>query len=163
MGRVLSSLASHSCLTGEPERAIELSREALAIASALDDFSLRVGPSFNLAWAFLTAGDFRRAVEVYRENIAALDGRPAAEPFGEASLPAVYSRAFLAWALAELGEFDAALAPAGVALRIADTANRPFGQLQASFGLGLLHLRRGEFARAIPSWSARWRSAVSRI
>src|SRR4029450_7353227 len=34
--------------------------------------------------------------------------------------------------------------------RIADTAKRPYGQLQASFGLGFLHLRRGEFTRAIP-------------
>jgi tetratricopeptide (TPR) repeat protein len=140
LSRVLTNLTGYFVLTGDPGRAMETAGEALAIASDVDDLSLRVSAENVLAWAHLTAGDFRRAVEIYRRVIATLEG-PLAQ---------IGALAFLVWALAELGEFEAARGPAGEGLRIADTAKRPYGQLQASFGLGFLHLRRGEFARAIP-------------
>jgi tetratricopeptide (TPR) repeat protein len=152
--RVLGSLAGYFTLTGDPERAIAAANEGLAIATELGNLELRIGPESNLAWAYLTAGDFRRAAEIYRRVIATLEGQLAKERMGTYtppdSLPAIAARAFLVWALAELGEFEAALAPADEGVRLADAANRPFGQLLASFGLGFLHLRRGEFARAIP-------------
>ena len=152
LGRVLTNLAGYFVLTGDPGHAMEAAGEAGAIASDVDDLGLRVGAENILAWAHLTVGDFRRAAEIYRRVIATLEGplaqeRLATYPY---SLIAIGAHAFLVWALAELGEFEAALGPAGEAFRIADTAKRPFGQLQASFGLGFLHLRRGEFARAIP-------------
>jgi tetratricopeptide (TPR) repeat protein len=150
MGRVLGSLTGHFSLTGDPQSAIEAAGEALAITSDLDDLGLRIGPENNLAWAYLTAGDFRRAVEIYRRVVATLEGPLAHEQLGTYLLAAIGARAFLAWALAELGEFNVARRPAEEALRLAGAANRPFGQLQASFGVGFVHLRRGEFAQAIP-------------
>jgi tetratricopeptide (TPR) repeat protein len=151
LGRVLTNLAGYFVLTGDPGRAMEAAGEACAIASDVDDVGLRVGAENNLAWAHLTVGDFRLAAEIYRRVIATLEGVLAREGLATYpySLIAIGAHAFLVWALAELGEFDAALGPAGEAFRIADTAKRPFGQLQASFGLGFLHLRRGEFAQAI--------------
>jgi class 3 adenylate cyclase/tetratricopeptide (TPR) repeat protein len=150
LGRVFTNLTGYFTLTGDPGRAIEAAGEALAIASDVGDLGLSVSAENNLAWAHLTAGDFRRAVEIYRRVIATLDGPLAQERLATYSLVAIGAHAFLVWALAELGEFEAARAPADEAFRIADAANRPFGQLQASFGLGFLHLRRGEFGRAIP-------------
>jgi class 3 adenylate cyclase/tetratricopeptide (TPR) repeat protein len=147
---VLGYLAGYLTLTGEPQRAITAANEALVIASGLGDLALSITPDTSLAWAYLTAGDFRRAAEIYRRVIATVDGPLASERLATYSLPGISARAFLVWALAELGDFDAAKAPAEEALRLADAANRPFGQLQASFGLGFLHLRRGEFAQAIP-------------
>jgi class 3 adenylate cyclase/tetratricopeptide (TPR) repeat protein len=149
LGRVLTNLAGYFVLTGDPGRAMETAGEALAIASGVDDLGLRVSAENILAWAHLTAGDYRRAVEIYRRVIATLKGPLAQERLATYSLVAIGAHAFLVWALAELGEFEAARGPAGEAFRIADTANRPFGRLQASFGLGFLHLRRGEFAQAI--------------
>ncbi len=149
LGRVLMNLAGYFVLTGDPGRAMETAGEALAIASDVDDLGLRVSAENVLAWAHLTAGDFRRAAEIYRRVIATLEGPLAQERLATYSLVSIGAHAFLVWALAELGEFEPAQGPAGEALRIADAANRPFGRLQASFGLGFLHLRRGEFAQAI--------------
>jgi class 3 adenylate cyclase/tetratricopeptide (TPR) repeat protein len=149
LGRVLTNLAGYLVLTGDPGRAMETAGEALAIASDIDDLGLRVSAENVLAWAHLTAGDFRGAAEIYRRVIATLDGPLAQERLATYSLVSIGAHAFLVWALAELGEFEPAQGPAGEALRIADAANRPFGRLQASFGLGFLHLRRGEFAQAI--------------
>jgi tetratricopeptide (TPR) repeat protein len=129
---------------------METADEALALAINLDDLGLRARAENILGWAHLTSGDFRRSVELYRRVIATLEGPLARERLARYSLIATGAHAFLVWALAELGEFEAAQEPAREALRIADTVNRPFGQLQASFGLGLLHLRRGELAQAIP-------------
>jgi tetratricopeptide (TPR) repeat protein len=150
LGRVLTNLAGYFSLTGDPGRAIETAGEALAIASNVDDLGLGVSAENILAWGHLTAGDFRQAVEIYRRVIATFEGPLAQELLTTHSHVATGAHAFLVWALAELGAFEAARGPAGEALRIADAANRPFGRLQASFGLGFLHLRRGEFARAIP-------------
>ncbi len=150
LGRVLTNLAGYFVLTGDPGRAIETASEVLSIAADVADLGLRVGADNVLAWAHLTEGDFRRAVEMYRRVIATLEGPLAKERLATYSLVATGAHAFLVWALAELGEFEAARGPAGEALRIADAADRPFGRLLASFGLGFLHLRRGEFPQAIP-------------
>jgi class 3 adenylate cyclase/tetratricopeptide (TPR) repeat protein len=150
LGRALAHLANYFSLTGEPEQAIESARRAGAIVSAHDDLGIRTSANFAVGWTYLTVGDFRRAVDVLRRTIAALEGPLARERFGHASPPAVASRAYLVWALTELGDFGAAIVPAEEALRIADAADRPFLQLLASFALGFVHLRRGEFARAIP-------------
>jgi class 3 adenylate cyclase/tetratricopeptide (TPR) repeat protein len=150
LGEVLAHLAGYLVLTGDPQRAMETAGEVLTIASDVDDLGLRARADSILAWAHLTAGDFRGAVKTYGRAIATLEGPLAQERLARHSALAIGTYAFLVWALAELGEFEAARAPAEEAFRIANAANRPFGQLQASFGLGFLHLRRGEFARAIP-------------
>ena len=150
LGDVLTNLAGYLVLTGDPQRAVETAGQALALASDVDDLGLRTRADNILAWAHLTAGDFRRAVETYRRAIAMLEGPLAQERLTRYSAMATGAYAFLVWALAELGEFEAAQGPANEALHISDTANRPFGRLQASFGLGFLHLRRGDFPQAIP-------------
>jgi tetratricopeptide (TPR) repeat protein len=50
--------------------------------------------------------------------------------------------------LAEQGEFDAGIRIGSEAVRIAETANQPFSQQQAYWGLGSLYLRQGELARS---------------
>ena len=56
------------------------------------------------------------------------------------------ARINLAWSLTELGEFAEALGYAEAGARFAEETNHPFSRLQASYALGLAHLRRGEFA-----------------
>jgi class 3 adenylate cyclase/tetratricopeptide (TPR) repeat protein len=146
LGRVVASMASLFCLTGDPDRAIEAAHRTLAIATSVEDFPIRAATTSVLGWTQVTMGDYRRAADIYKENIASLEGQPAREPFG---LTAVSSRAFLAWSLAELGEFAEARDRAEEAVRMAEDLGRPFPALQASFGLGFVHLRRGEFRQAI--------------
>ena len=60
------------------------------------------------------------------------------------------SRAWLAWSLAELGEFAEGMAPGEEALQMAEAAGHPYSVVTACYGLGLLYLRRGDLDRAIP-------------
>src|SRR5262249_28385381 len=61
----------------------------------------------------------------------------------------VLCRLVLAWSLAEVGRFDAAMGFAHESVNIARRVNHPFDQVNALFTLGLVHLRRGELGAAI--------------
>jgi tetratricopeptide (TPR) repeat protein len=56
----------------------------------------------------------------------------------------------LIWCLAELGDFDEAVAEGDEAIRIADAAGHRFSQVYASYRVGGVHLRRGDLDRAMP-------------
>src|SRR5262249_9083907 len=65
-------------------------------------------------------------------------------------LPAVFSRAFIDWSLAELGEFAEGILRGEEAVQIAETTvDQPFTLSHAYLGVGLLHLRKGDFPQAI--------------
>jgi tetratricopeptide (TPR) repeat protein len=61
----------------------------------------------------------------------------------------VFVRGYLAWVLAELGEFAQALAAGEEGLRIAQAAGQPYSETWVRHGLGYVHLRHGDFAAAI--------------
>ena len=63
----------------------------------------------------------------------------------------VTSRAYLAWCLAELGEFAEAMARGEEALRIAREVDHPASLIIAYRSLGFVHLRRGAVPQAIPA------------
>ena len=56
-----------------------------------------------LGLAYLAQGDYRQAIDCLRQTVASLDGARRRERFGQVFLPAVSSRAWLAWCHAELG------------------------------------------------------------
>ena len=64
--------------------------------------------------------------------------------------PAVGALAYLAWCLAERGEFAEGVARGKEAVRIAEAVDQPLSVIAASFGLGSVHLTRGELQTAIP-------------
>src|SRR5262249_58867440 len=66
-------------------------------------------------------------------------------------LPAVWSRAWLAWCHAELGRFAEGRAIGDEGLQIAEAADHPASLMWASWGLGLLALRQGDLPRALPA------------
>src|SRR5262249_46208451 len=94
-------------------------------------------------------GDYRRAVEYARADRAALTGDRIRQHFGLAGYPAVYSRTYEMWCLAELGEFTDGLALGQEALRIAEELEHPFSLVAPHFTLGHLHAERGEWQRAV--------------
>ena len=64
--------------------------------------------------------------------------------------PAVFSRAFLDWSLAELGAFAEGMVRGDEAVQIAEaTVDQPFTLSHAYLGVGLLHLRQGDLSQAI--------------
>ncbi len=82
--------------------------------------------------------------------MASLTGELIRERFGMTGLPAVMSRTWLVWCLADLGAFDEGIARGGEAVRLAEAVDHPFSLTQAYFGLGYLYLRKGDLHEGIP-------------
>ncbi len=104
----------------------------------------------NLGLAYYTAGDYPRAIECLRKTMAILQGDHARRRFGWAGVPAIISRAYLIGCLTELGEFTEGARLADEAIRLAEAAEHPFSLGQAYISVGILHVRWGDLARAIP-------------
>ena len=102
------------------------------------------------ASAYQAQGDYRRAIDCLRQTVASLDGARRHERFGQVFLPAVLSRARLAWCHAELGTFAEGRALGEEGLRIAEAVAHPASLMMASWGIGLLALRQGDLPRALP-------------
>ncbi len=137
-------------VVGDNDRALEAGQRACALAADAGDFPLRVVASAYLGAVHFSLGDFPRVVELLRSSVAALQGDLLHERFRQAALPSVYSRVYLAWALAERGEFPESARLAEEALGIAQSVEQPFTLILASFGMGVVHLWKGEPERAIP-------------
>jgi class 3 adenylate cyclase/tetratricopeptide (TPR) repeat protein len=149
LGRVSSFLTQYLWMTGDQGQAITHGRRALAIARSLQDLGLLVGTNLALGQAHHTLGEYRHAIEVLRANVETLHGDRRARRFGLVGLPSVLSRTWLVWCLAELGEFAEAMPLGAEAVQIAEAANDPYSLIAANFGVGGLHLRQGDTARAI--------------
>jgi len=133
---------------GDPARAVELGRHALAVADERRDFSLRITASFRLGQAYHAQGDYRRAVDCLAGAVAVLPDELNRALFGLAGLPSVFCRAFLVWSLSELGEFREGTRYGEEAIGIADSANQMYSRAMARFALGFLYLAQGEPERA---------------
>ena len=150
LGWVSAYLSTYFCNTGDQDRAVETGQRALAIAMASEDFALEVMATFFLGLPYLSLGDYRQAVHYHRKNVETLTGEWLHERFGEAGLPSVFSRAYLDWGLAELGEFAEGMVRGEEAVQIAETTvDQPFTLSHAYLGVGLLHLRKGDLPQAI--------------
>jgi class 3 adenylate cyclase/tetratricopeptide (TPR) repeat protein len=134
---------------GDHARAVESGQRALAIANAIGDLPLRVEASFRLGQAYHPLGEYRRAVRFLRESLDALPEELTRERLGGSGLLSVFSRTWLVWCLAELGEFEEAVARGEEAVRIAESVDHPYTLAHAQFGVGLVHLRRGDVVRAV--------------
>jgi transcriptional regulator with AAA-type ATPase domain/tetratricopeptide (TPR) repeat protein len=134
---------------GEHEQAWAAGQHALELGDALDDLVLRVQTYTYLGQVLHARGDYRRAAELFRRNTAALVGPRARERLGLPQLPAVHSRTCLVWSLAELGEFEEAVAQADEGVALAESVEQPLSRTVAYAGLGVVRLRQGAYAGAI--------------
>ena len=150
LGRAFAYLAEYFRMTGDAARAVESGERALALATALGDFALEVMATFFVGTAYHALGDYRRAVDCFRRNVASLTGELIRERFGMTGLPAVMSRTWLVSCLADLGAFDEGTTRGAEAVRLAEAVDHPFSLTQAYFALGSLYLRKGDLSEAIP-------------
>ena len=79
----------------------------------------------SLGHAYHAQGDYRRAIDCFRQTMASLEGARRHERFGRVFLPAVQVRAHLAWCHAELGTFAEGRALGEEGLRIAEAVAHP--------------------------------------
>jgi class 3 adenylate cyclase/tetratricopeptide (TPR) repeat protein len=141
-------LSNSAWQIGQYDRAIEYGRRALATATDLGDTELRVLATFRLGQAYHGACHFAEAVELLQQNVAQLQGELLRERFGLAGAPAIFSRAFATWSLAELGEFAPGLNLGEEAVEIAESVDQPYSLTIACFSIGVLHARAGNLEAA---------------
>jgi len=150
LGQVSLNLSAYFRSMGAYDQAIAAAERTLALATASGDVSLHAFANQRLGYAYHIQGDYRRAIECFRQTMAALEGARRDERFGQPHLPAVTARAFLAACPAELGTFAEGRAIGDEGLRIAEAAAHPVSVMFASWGCGLLALRQGDLPRALP-------------
>jgi predicted ATPase/class 3 adenylate cyclase len=151
LGWAAAYLSQYLWRMGDPRRAEELGRRALAIASELGNFALEVVTNFFLGQGYFNAGDCLHAIDHCRRNVAILGGEQTHERLGLTGLPAVLSRNTLAAALAERGEFAEAIVQAEEALAIGEAAGQPYSIATGCLTVGQVHLAQGALAQAIPA------------
>jgi tetratricopeptide (TPR) repeat protein len=150
LGQVSRFLSTHFYLIGAYDQAITSAQCALTLATAGGDVVLHALANLRLGLAYLAQGDYRQAIDCFRQTVAALDGVRRYERFGHVILPAVLSCAHLTWCYAELGTFAEGRALGEEGLRIAEAVAHPGSLMYASWGIGLLALRQGNLSRALP-------------
>ena len=145
LGRVLAAMARVLRLTGDLDGAIATGQQALELAAALGDRALQGEASHTLGQAYYAIGDFGRAAELLRRNVAATDrgsGMPRTD-FG------IRSQAWLAQTLSVLGAFAEGRRHGEEAVRLATLAGRSDMPIVARACLGLLYLAQGDLEHAI--------------
>jgi tetratricopeptide (TPR) repeat protein len=149
LGRVSHFLANLFTLRGAYEQAIAAAQRALALATASGEAVLQAQANVYLGFAYQDQGDYRQAADCLRHAVMFFEGTRRHERFGEVFLPAVYSRARLAWCHAELGTFAEGRVCGDEGLRIAEAVAHPASLMYASCGSGLLALRQGDLPGAL--------------
>src|SRR5262249_49947044 len=122
--------------------------EVEAIGASLGDVPLQVAGAYYHVWLGALSGDYHGTERLCRSLIDSLAGDLSRNRFGLVAYPAVVARAFLARALAELGQFDEGRDHGYQAVRLAESLDHPFSLIWACLNLGRLEALRGEFARA---------------
>jgi tetratricopeptide (TPR) repeat protein len=150
LGWVASYLTEHYRMLGAPVLAIETGGRALEIGERLDDLAMRVITNLPLGLLYRTLGDYRRATTFLRWNTEHLHGHLLYERFGLFGHPSVFSRAFVALCLAELGEFSEGATVGQEGISLADSVDQPSSRVYAYMGAGVVWLRKGDWAAALP-------------
>jgi tetratricopeptide (TPR) repeat protein len=135
-------------LAGAYPQAHAAGRRARAIAQIRDDGP---GPAIarqGLGQIHLALGDHAHAEDCFTQNIAAIEGELRHDFMGMPGHPAILSRAWLGWSLAESGAFASGQAYAEEALRMAEAANHRFSLAAACYGAGVVSLYRGDYVQA---------------
>ena len=147
-GRVCAFMTVTHSQLGELDEALVTGTRALEIAGRLEDLRLRILTTTYLELVHNYRGEYERAVELATDNLAALPADWVYEYFGNVAPASVYDRCFLVRSLAELGRFAEAAEYAAEAIRLAEPTHHAFTVGQADFAAGMLHLLRGDWAKA---------------
>ena len=150
LAQVCLYLSFHFYVRGAHDQALAAAQRALALATADEDRNLHALANYYLGLASHAQGDYARAIDYLGQTVASLEGMRRRERFGQIFLPAVTSRAFLAWCHAELGMFGEGRSFGEEGLRIAEGVNHQASLLYGYGGIGLLTLRQGDLRRALP-------------
>jgi len=146
--RVCAVMTNAHSQLGELDEAVKLGTRALTAADRGGDLGLRLLTTTYLEQAHYFRGEYRRAVELARENLAALPAGSEYESFGAAMPISIYDRYLLIRSLAQLGRFPEAARYEAEALRLAEPTRHAYAVGMAYLAASWLHLLEGDWARA---------------
>ena len=149
LGVTLGHLAHFEWSTGAPERALAAATAAAAIATRLDDPALHILGNFYLGEAHYSLGNYPAAIDFLRRNVALTAGDAVYERYAGPGLVPLQSRCWLAFALAELGEYQEAFEIALAAHEAARAVQHPYSFAFTTYAVGRLQLVRGSLKEAI--------------
>ncbi len=149
-GRVYAVMTNIHSLLGELDGALVTGSRALEIAGRLGDARLRIVSTGFLGQAYYFRGEYERVVELDTGNLAALPAEWVLDYFGNVAPPSVWDRLWLVLSLAHLGRFAEAEKVAGVALHLAEPTQHAPTIGWAQVAVSVLHLVKGEWAKACP-------------
>ena len=131
-------------VTGQSARAYELGKRAHSMQEPLKHFPLRVTANYYLGLACLSVGDYSGAEKLLGENVDSIPDGQIRERFGVAGFPAAMSRTYLAWALAQRGEFDQGIVNGRKGVRLAEEIGHAWSLVTASWGYATVYITEGE-------------------
>jgi tetratricopeptide (TPR) repeat protein len=150
LGRVSVELTRHFYFRGAYDQAVAAAQRPLAFAAASGDAVLHALATRELSRVYQAQGDYRRAIDGYRQTMAVFEGALRYAGLGQVALPAVNSRAWLAECHAELGTFAEGRILGEEGLQIAEAVAHPASLAFASWGSGVVCLRQGDLPQALP-------------
>jgi tetratricopeptide (TPR) repeat protein len=136
--------SGHLWQIGDTIQALASAERAKAIAEQLSEFPLQVAANFYVGQACFVLGQYRRAETAFRDNMSMLRNDLGRQLLGLAGLPSVLSGSYLAWTLAEQGDFVKGLSHGQEAVRVAEATDHRYSLVLASWRLACLYDVRGE-------------------
>ena len=108
LARVYTYLVNYHYLKGEPDAAIAYGERCLAIGEAAQDVALQALARGYMGYSYHAQGRYREAETVLLQNVERLEEVRAKDGGAQTTVSYASSTGWLAFALAELGEFDLA-------------------------------------------------------
>ncbi len=145
LGRVLAWMAGVLRITGDPDGAITVGRQALKLAAEFGESALQEQASLHLGQIYYAIGDFGRAAELLQRHVEAADWESGTPRTDER----IRSQGWLALTLSVLGAFAEGQRHGEAALRLATLEGRGFALSVAHSWLGRLYLAKGDLVHAV--------------
>ncbi len=149
-GLAASHLTVHFFLKGDYAQTISSGQRTLSLGAEVSEVGIQAVANLCLGQAHHSLGSYREAIGFLTTAVDLLHGPLARERFGMTGLPSVAAHTWLAWCCSELGEFDEGLRRSDAGLHIAASVAEPWSLASATFAQGLLRVRMGDCAGAIP-------------
>ena len=126
----------------------ELYNEALAVAESAGDPILVALANYRLGIAHVMLGDMKKASDVLASSLHTLDTEEGRRLYAFGGSPFSFACTFRAWALAELGHFDEAMAVGKAGFKNARALDQPYTIMVSTFGYSHALIRRGRWQKA---------------
>jgi len=156
LASISNHMSNYFVWMGAPDRAVASSQRTLTHATACGDVTSQVVIRFNLAWAYVTMGDYGRAIDLNRSIAELIKEDVRSGRVSGGGFMSVLCRNMLAWMLAEWGAFAEGLAYGEEGIRIAETSDHPGSLARIYNGVGQLYLCKGDLMKALSMLERAW-------